>query len=120
MAHPGIGLLAEARSLQLLEETTEAAAHRASGSGPATEHLPQHVADPTAGARCEVPLGRRATARSAIRQHPEDDRHQRDEHLAHAGASTSRACRLLLGPTAHPLSAQSTEKIVQKSHVNLL
>jgi hypothetical protein len=82
--------------------------------------LPEHVGEPAAGTRSDVHLIRRADLTAAVRQHPQHDRHQRDEHTAHARTPGARLRRLLLRATAHPLSGQSTEKIVEKSHVSLL
>ena len=107
-AHPGVGLLAEAGPLQLLEEATEPA-RRASTAPP--EHLPEHVGDAAAGPR--------TAASPSVRQQLEHDGHQRRQHLAHAGSAARRPSLLLLGTIAHRLSGQSTEKIVEDTHGNL-
>jgi hypothetical protein len=107
-------LLAEACTLQLFEETTEATA-RATG---ASEHLPEQITE-AAAARCRAGLSPRTASRPAVRQHTEHDRHQRHEHLARARAAPGPR-RWRVGAAAHPLSGQSPEKVVENPHKNLL
>ena len=107
-------MLAEACTLQLFEETTEAAP-RATG---ASQHLPEQITE-AAAPRCKVGLSQRTTSRPAVRQHTEHDRHQRHEHLAHPRAAPGPR-RLRVGAAAHRLSGQSPEKIVENPHRNLL
>ena len=109
-AHPRVGLLAEARALQLLEETTEAAARAAA----APEHLPEQITD-AATARCTIHRDRRSALAAAVREHVEHHRCQGDQHPAHVRA-VSGSPRLRLGAAARFLCGHSPEKIVEKPH----